>query len=168
MIKVCGLRGRGFTLIEILVTLAIMALLIFMAVPLSTEWTNSGQTLKARGTLSDGYAYAKALALRNPCAAPNATGNHAATLEASTNGTKVTLSVLAQGNPSNCTYLKTRPNPQWKYSLPDGVKLSRDGSMLVTGTPFNLTIDNRGQPSMSSEILLSLGAAKNDETIELH
>lgn len=96
MVRVPPLRTRGFTLIELVVTLAIMLLLLLMAVPLATDWTYSARTLQARGTLVEGFAQAKALALRNPCAAPNATGTHAATLRATTDGEKVTLSVLAQ------------------------------------------------------------------------
>lgn len=166
MVKVHPLRTRGFTLIELVVTLAIMVLLLLMAVPLATDWTYSARTLQARGTLVEGFAQAKALALRNPCAAPNETGIHAATLQASTDGTKVTLSVLTQGDGS-CAHLTARPNPQWSASFPDGVTLSRNGINLVMGTPVNLNIDNRGLPSASSEFTLSRGGTQNDETITL-
>lgn len=180
--KVPPLRTRGFTLIELVVTLAIMALLLFMAVPLATDWTYSARTLQARGTLVEGFAQAKALALRNPCAAPNGTGTHAATLRATTDGEKVTLSVLAQVNESllaqsdeslltqgdgSCTHLTARPNPQWSASLPEGVTLTRNGTKLVTGARDNLNIDNRGLLSASSEFTLSRGGTQNDETITL-
>lgn len=182
MVKVPPLRTRGFTLIELVVTLAIMALLLFMAVPLATDWTYSARTLQARGTLVEGFAQAKALALRNPCAAPNDTGTHAATLRATTDGEKVTLSVLAQVNESllaqsdeslltqgdgSCTHLTARPNPQWSASLPEGVTLTRNGTKLVTGARDNLKIDNRGLLSASSEFTLSRGGTQNDETITL-
>ena len=166
MVKVPPLRTRGFTLIELVVTLAIMALLLFMAVPLATDWTYSARTLQARGTLVEGFAQAKALALRNPCAAPNGTGTHAATLRATTDGEKVTLSVLTQGDGS-CTHLTARPNPQWSASLPEGVTLTRNGTKLVTGAWDNLNIDNRGLLSASSEFTLSRGGTQNDETITL-
>lgn len=182
MVKVPPLRTRGFTLIELVVTLAIMALLLFMAVPLATDWTYSARTLQARGTLVEGFAQAKALALRNPCAAPNDTGTHAATLRATTDGEKVTLSVLAQVNESllarsdeslltqgdgSCTHLTARPNPQWSASLPEGVTLTRNGTKLVTGARDNLKIDNRGLLSASSEFTLSRGGTQNNETITL-
>ena len=188
MVKVPPLRTRGFTLIELVVTLAIMALLLFMAVPLATDWTYSARTLQARGTLVEGFAQAKALALRNPCAAPNGTGTHAATLRATTDGEKVTLSVLAQVSESllaqndesllvegdgSCDHLSSQlnpqHNPQWSASLPEGVTLTRNGTKLVTGTPDNLNIDNRGlpMPSASSEFTLSRGGTQNDETITL-
>ena len=182
MVKVPPLRTRGFTLIELVVTLAIMALLLFMAVPLATDWTYSARTLQARGTLVEGFAQAKALALRNPCAAPNGTGTHAATLRATTDGEKVTLSVLAQVSESllaqndesllakgddSCDHLTARPNPQWSASLPEGVTLTHNGTKLVTGTPDNLSIDNRGLLSASSEFTLSRGGTQNDETITL-
>ena len=56
MVKVPPLRTRGFTLIELVVTLAIMVLLLLMAVPLATDWTYSARTLQARGTLVEGFA----------------------------------------------------------------------------------------------------------------
>ena len=64
---------RGFTLIELMVTLAILAMLLLMAAPLAADWVHGARTLQARGTLVQGFAHAKALALRNPCADPNAT-----------------------------------------------------------------------------------------------
>ena len=54
MVRVPPLRTRGFTLIELVVTLAIMVLLLLMAVPLATDWTYSARTLQARGTLVEG------------------------------------------------------------------------------------------------------------------
>ena len=59
---------RGFTLIELMVTLAILAMLLLMAAPLAADWVHGARTLQARGTLVQGFENAKALALRNPCA----------------------------------------------------------------------------------------------------
>lgn len=155
---------RGFTLIELLVTLAILALLLFMAAPLATDWVHGSRTLHARGTLIQGFAQAKALALRNPCEAPNATGAHSATLEARTDGATVTLNVLAQGG-NSCTYLDpdARPNPQWSASLPGGVVLILGGVTLTSGTPLTLALDSRGMLAASTPFILRRGGNQNDE-----
>lgn len=160
---------RGFTLIELLVTLAILALLLLMAAPLASDWVHGSRTLQARGALIQGFAQAKALALRNPCEAPNGTGAHAATLEAQTDGTTITLNVLAQGD-GTCTYLDAdaRPNPQWSASLPAGVTLILGGTTLAPGTPLKLELDNRGTSAADAPFILRRGGNQNDETGTLH
>ena len=160
---------RGFTLIELMVTLAILAMLLLMAAPLAADWVHGARTLQARGTLVQGFENAKALALRNPCEAPNATGAHAAVLQAQTDGTTVTLNVLAlpQGV-SGCALLDARPNPQWTARLPDGVGLTLNGTLLTTGTPLTVNLDNRGLPAASIPFTLRRGGNQNDETGTLH
>lgn len=162
---------RGFTLIELLVTLAILAMLLLMAAPLAADWVHGARTLQARGTLVQGFENAKALALRNPCADPNATGTPAAAaLEAKIEGTTVTLNVLAlpQGV-SGCALLGARPNPQWTARLPDGVGLTLNGTLLTTSsTPLTVNLDNRGLPAASIPFTLRRGGHQNDETGTLY
>ena len=162
---------RGFTLIELMVTLAILAMLLLMAAPLAADWVHGARTLQARGTLVQGFENAKALALRNPCADPNATGTPAAAaLEAKIEGTTVTLNVLAlpQGV-SGCALLGARPNPQWTARLPDGVGLTLNGTLLTSGTPLPpVQLDNRGLPAASIPFTLRRGGHQNDETGTLH
>lgn len=161
---------RGFTLIELMVTLAILAMLLLMAAPLAADWVHGARTLQARGTLVQGFENAKALALRNPCADPNATGTPAAAaLEAKIEGTTVTLNVLAlpQGV-SGCALLDARPNPQWTARLPDGVGLTLNGTLLTTGTPLTVNLDNRGLPAASIPFTLRRGGHQNDETGTLY
>ena len=160
---------RGFTLIELMVTLAILAMLLLMAAPLAADWVHGARTLQARGTLVQGFENAKALALRNPCADPNATGTPpAAALQAQTDGATVTLNVLAQGG-SGCALLGARPNPQWTARLPDGVGLTLNGTLLTTSsTPLTVNLDNRGLPAASTPFILRRGGHQNDETGTLH
>ena len=162
---------RGFTLIELMVTLAILAMLLLMAAPLAADWVHGARTLQARGTRVQGFENAKALALRNPCADPNATGTPAAAaLEAKIEGTTVTLNVLAlpQGV-SGCALLDARPNPQWTARLPDGVGLTLNGTLLTTSsTPLTVQLDNRGLPAASIPFILRRGGHQNDETGTMH
>lgn len=65
---------QGFTLIELLVTIAIMVSLLLASVPLISDWMYSAQTRDAQAKLVQGFATAKALALRDPAqvSLPNA------------------------------------------------------------------------------------------------
>jgi prepilin-type N-terminal cleavage/methylation domain-containing protein len=58
-------RGRGFGLIELMVTVAIVALLALVALPFSARWMESDRELQARGELMEALAHARSLALRN-------------------------------------------------------------------------------------------------------
>lgn len=159
-----ALRLRGFTLIELLVTLAVLAVLALAAVPLTVDWIHRARTLEARGLLLQGYAAAKAVALRNPCAMPLDAADGAAALQASTDGTTVTLRVTADG----CNYLQAHPNRQWSALLPGGVALTLDGTLLdVATTPLTLALG--GLPdAASATFTLSRGGSQNDETGTLH
>ena len=169
---------RGFTLIELMVTLAILAMLLLMAAPLAADWVHGARTLQARGTLVQGFENAKALALRNPCGAPNETQAYAAVLQAKldVDGTTVTLNVRAQHEGavvppgvSGCALLDARPDPQWTARLPEGVSLTLNGTLLTSGTtPPPVKLDNRGVPTTSTSFILRRGGHQNDETGTLH
>lgn len=109
--------ARGFTLIELLVTVAIVAVLALMAAPLTIDWVHGARTLQARGTLVQAYASAKALALRNPCEAPNASGASAATLEADTDGATSRCACARKAPPAAATWPRT-PTRNGKAGCP--------------------------------------------------
>lgn len=58
--------GRGFSLVELMVTLAIVAALAMLALPFGARWMDSDRQLQARGLLTEGVGQARALSLRNP------------------------------------------------------------------------------------------------------
>jgi len=57
---------RGFTLIEMMVVIGLVAFLMTLGVPLAREWVQSAHQLDAARTLEEALGRAKALALRNP------------------------------------------------------------------------------------------------------
>jgi prepilin-type N-terminal cleavage/methylation domain-containing protein len=63
------MRTNGFTLIEVLIVIAIFALIILVAAPLSGYWVRDANRLEVEGQLTQAIGRAKAAALRNYMAA---------------------------------------------------------------------------------------------------
>ncbi|RYZ95266.1 MAG: type II secretion system protein, partial [Moraxellaceae bacterium] len=61
----CMNRKLGFSLIELLVVLAVVAFLAFVTVPLATGWIRNAQLEKDFAGLQRALGTAKALAMRN-------------------------------------------------------------------------------------------------------
>ena len=61
---------KGFTLVELAVMLAIIAMLLLMAAPFARGWIDNNRQLQIRHLLWEGVSQARALALRNPNAVP--------------------------------------------------------------------------------------------------
>lgn len=59
------LRQRGFNLIEMMVVIAIMALLSMIAAPFTTAWIDAARVRESTHRLVEAMAHAKSLALRN-------------------------------------------------------------------------------------------------------
>jgi|SRR5450830_444288 len=59
------MHSRGFTLIEMMITITLFGLLLLVGVPLTQSWANSGYQRDAVGLLKQGISRAKSIALRN-------------------------------------------------------------------------------------------------------
>lgn len=59
-------RARGFTLVELMITLAIMALILMAGMPFAVQWVDNNRQLQARGALWEATGEARARAMRNP------------------------------------------------------------------------------------------------------
>lgn len=59
------MKHRGFTLIEVLIVIAIFAVIILVAAPLSGYWVTDANRLETEGQLNQAISRAKAAALRN-------------------------------------------------------------------------------------------------------
>lgn len=58
-------RLAGFTLVEVLIAVALIATLAFAVVPLGSSWTSSAESVNTKGVLSQAISRAKSQALRN-------------------------------------------------------------------------------------------------------
>lgn len=59
-------RPGGFTLIELMIVITLMAMLLLMAMPFLHAWIASNRQMQVRSQLWEGIAQVRALALRNP------------------------------------------------------------------------------------------------------
>ena len=57
---------RGFSLVELMVTVAIMALLLLAAMPFTRDWVDGNRQMQVRNQLWEAGAQARSGALRNP------------------------------------------------------------------------------------------------------
>lgn len=60
------MRAKGFTLIELMITIAIFGILLAIGAPFTKAWSDSAKQREAAGVLKQGISRAKATALRNP------------------------------------------------------------------------------------------------------
>jgi len=103
--------GRGFTLIELMVTITIFGLLLLVGVPLTQSWTNSGYQRDAAGLLKQGISRAKAIALRNQ----GAVQDTAAAAVLCRSGQNLKLFSLTPGQTIDCT---STTQVLWSTPLP--------------------------------------------------
>lgn len=128
-------KSAGFSLIELTITMAIMALLAGAAAPFTLSWVRAAKVSEAKSKLLQGYVLAKALAQRNP------TGANAPAAAAGLRLENQTLFVCAgdPANPNDCA--ATGVNMKWQTPLPPSttIKIGTQGSQT-------LALDNTGLP----------------------
>jgi len=131
---------QGFSLIELMVTLALMAFLLFLGAPLTSAWNDGAQQQTAASLLREGIGRAKAQALRNPGGVVNAEEPAAALCQIDQ-----TLSLHRINKPNSGTAsvdCSSSATVIWTAQLPSKatIKLSDDSNF--TCSAFN----NRGLP----------------------
>lgn len=123
-------RAAGFTLIELMVTLAVMAVLAAAGTPFALSWMDSNRQMQARNLMWEGISQARAVALRNPGGALQ--GGVSAKLQRSGN----TLTVLGAGS----TVVL------WTGELPAGATTQlANAAGSASGDLSCVAFDNRGQ-----------------------
>ena len=71
MVTVTGApKVAGFTLVELMVTVTIVAFLSMLGMPLAREWIDGARQMRAKSNLLEASGQARGLAMRNPHALP--------------------------------------------------------------------------------------------------
>ena len=154
-------RQRGFTLVELLVTLTITSLVLLASAPYLSDWTYSRQIKDANGKLLSAYGMAKALALRNPEAAPAAAP--AAGIKVVT-GASTRALYVCKGDPASAACATGGANLLWSADFPAAIRMTLGGSSVTSGSAVTLAINNRGVPTSGTVYgyTLSRGGPTND------
>lgn len=114
---------RGFTLIEVLIVIAIFSLIILVAAPLSGFWVRDANRLEAEAQLTQAMGRAKAAALRNHMAALGETPVTAMCLS------DTNLLTVREGTPGNSPSCNPAAGTQlWKAQLSPHVTVQAGGA----------------------------------------
>ncbi|WP_185265783.1 pilus assembly FimT family protein [Halopseudomonas xiamenensis] len=128
---------RGFTLIEIMITLLIIGVLALVAGPFTINWLHLSDIQRAKGQLIETHGIAKAAALRNSEALFNDDPDNpvAVTAIRLDVGSKQ-LTVVKCSSDGTCN-----ESPFWSEQLPADVKLIFDDDV----TNVEVKLDNTGR-----------------------
>ena len=123
---------RGFSLIELIITLAVLGMLLAVGVPLTRAWSDSAYQREAAGQLQQGLSRAKATALRNKGGVQNTAP--AAVLCLSQQ--ELTLFTLEKDQGIDCS---ATSNILWSAALPASATIKTSNSNFTC-----VAFDNRG------------------------
>ncbi|HEX8592781.1 MAG TPA: prepilin-type N-terminal cleavage/methylation domain-containing protein [Pseudomonas sp.] len=118
------MRAGGFTLIEMMITIAIFGILLFIGVPLTKAWSDSANQRDAAGLLKQGISRAKATALRNPGAALD----NAPAAVLCRSGQTLKLFSLANAQSINCA---STSNILWTAQMPASTSALAAGAEIA-------------------------------------
>lgn len=149
----------GFTLIELMVGLAITALLLATAVPLSTGWVNSADVTQTKAALQKAFSQTKSIALENP---DKVTGDSAAAFMC-VSGNTVRVQTIDHGTCGS--------GDVWKAGINSSVTLSVNSAAFNciglnnVGLPVPLTLAAGTVCTQSKVITVTKGAASDARTL---
>lgn len=151
----------GFTLIELMVVVALVGILAIMAGPLTSSWVDNAKLDHVVHLLSDGYGRAEAAALRNRQGIIN--GGAAAVLCLSSAGLAL-YEAVDENTSASCS-----GSAIWSASLPSDVQISA-GSTALSCLAFNnqglLATPSGSSCQNSASVVVSVGT--NSVQADLH
>ena len=140
-------RARGFSLMETMVVMSIIAIVLVVSVPLASGWMASSRLGLAESQMLQAYARTKSLALRNPEAMRG--GEVAATLQIDASGT------LTVNQPNGLL--------NWQVTPGEGISLflAASATATVPGCSNRITLDSSSLPlSACTVYILSVEGAQ--------
>ena len=145
---------RGFSLVELMVVLALLGFLLMLVVPFTSTWSANAKLRDAENLLHQGVGRVKALAQRNNLGIK---GSEVAARLCLDNAT-AKLEVYPADTCSGTT--------AWSAQLPTAISIKNDGALFSC-----LAMSNRGLPlskgncSIKSEYTLSIGGENVQVTL---
>ncbi len=154
---------RGFSLVELMIILAITALLATAAAPLTSGWVRDAELTEVRGSLTQAFGRAKAASLRNFRGAQSNAPVAAICLANNT----VTVREGTSTNAPSCS--ANTGTLVWQNPLDSNVTITSSGSAVSC-----LCFDNRGLltnnacASCSTAGTLTLTAGSQNDTLTIY
>jgi len=151
---------HGFSLIETLITIALVGLLSMVGMSFTTEWSESNSLLDGSHLLGQAYSRTKAAAIRNEY---GVVGSQASAALCVTNGVLSVRSAASASLPATCT-----TQALWQQTLNARLKIF-DGSTAFTCLCLNnkAQITTAGCSACSTGSSLTLKAGNNDQALQL-
>lgn len=161
------MKNRGFTLIEVLIVIAIFALIILVAAPLTGFWVRDANLLEAEAQMTQAVGRAKAAALRNYMAAK---GDDPVTVICLSDTNLLTVREGTAGVPPSCG---TTPagTQLWRAQLSTNVTVqanSADFSCVCFTNKALLTNGGATCSACSTSTQFSLSAGGEPTTLVLY
>lgn len=123
------MKGSGYTLIEVLITIAIIAVLALVAIPITGRWVQSADLEKTEAVLIEAVGRAKASGLRN---VSGATGDgYASIVCISTISNTLTVMESTSATAATCAVNNTATK-LWQTKLDDDVVIEDGSSNAVS------------------------------------
>lgn len=153
-------RCAGFSLVELMVTLLIGALLALAGMLVASDWGDGNRQMQARNVVWEAVSQARAAALRNPCRAGAGAVAATATLRQDDTDPDVTKLVVSSPSEEPDCDPADGETRLWSGTLPKGTTLKLAGQESVAGKLAWVTetdeltcvaFDNRGDRVVSSE-----------------
>ncbi|WP_326519346.1 pilus assembly FimT family protein [Acinetobacter sp. CAAS 2-6] len=125
---------QGVTLIELMITIALLAILAVAGIPLGRAWIANVQITKTEKLFLDAYVRAKNEAIRNPNGISQDSATAVATL--SVDNSNKTIKVLDSKSP---------PTLMWTVDIPPNVTVRLSSATTSTEcADSQVTLDNNG------------------------
>lgn len=125
---------RGFTLIEVLIVIAIFALIVLVAAPLSGSWVRDANVLEAEGQLTQAVGRAKAAAFRNKMGGLDTNPVAAICLSA---GNLLTVREGTSAGVAPSCAATPQGDQLWQTQIDENVSVKRDATNAFTCVCFN-------------------------------
>jgi len=152
---------RGFSLVELMVVVAVMALLGLLSAPMTQGWSDSAQLRQAEGRIDQGLGMARALALRNRYGIVD--GQPVALLCLSSANLLTVHAAEDEDTPATCDSTSS-----WQSQVPSRVSVLHDGSdFSCLGFDSHGDFASNSLPSgcsSDSSLLLSVGSENVSRT----
>lgn len=147
-------KRAGFSLVELMITLAILAFLLLVGASLTVSWANGARVQEAKSKLQQAYGMAVAIAQRNSVGA--ALSGEAAAVKLSAQALMV-----CSGRATDCT----TETASWKAELPGNTTVSIGGASAAAGAAQTLAFDNTGAASTATTYSITCGNKNESGTL---